>query len=312
MIIDTGKHSPIAVPLPRYGMFESPVMQKTIDRLLDLGHIKLDHTSPWGFKITLAPKPHQENITNIEDYIWHFCTNYILLNRITRPSEYPIPRCDDAVMYGFDIAMFFILLDAFSGYHQISLSPSSIPKTAFHAPHGRKYVWLVMPFGLRNAPAIFIAMMHDLKQMWTTECEQEGIRPSPDEGSTIIMDDWFLFSYSLENAFIIVTCVCRIARKYHLTWKLKKCQWFPKEVEFVGVDVSTHGNSPSKEKIVIMEAWKYPITSRDIMSFIGFAIFYLCWIPYFELKVDPLRSMIDGKALDEPLGNKFNDAAKAC
>lgn len=109
MVIDTGDHKPVVIPLPCYGMFESPVMQKTIDRLLELGHIQLDTTSPWGSRITLAPKPHQENITDIEDYIWRFCNNYILLNRITQCSEYPIPRCNDAVMYGFGIATLFLL-----------------------------------------------------------------------------------------------------------------------------------------------------------------------------------------------------------
>lgn len=79
-----------------------------------------------------------------------------------------------------------------------------------------------MPFGLRNAPAIFIAMMHDFKAMWSAECEKAGIEPSNNEGSTIIMDDVFLYSFSIDNCFIIMKCVALIARKYHLTWKLKK------------------------------------------------------------------------------------------
>jgi hypothetical protein len=60
--------------------------------------------------------------------------NYILLNEITGPAQYPIPWCNNAVMYGFGDATFFILLDAFSGYHQIHISPASIAKTAFFAP----------------------------------------------------------------------------------------------------------------------------------------------------------------------------------
>jgi hypothetical protein len=111
-------------------------MEKTIDWLLNLGHIQRDVLSPWGSRITLAPKPHQEHVDHIKDYIWRFCVNYILLNKITRPAQYPIPECDDAVMYGFGDATYCILLDAFSGYHQIRLSPASIAKTAFFAPRG--------------------------------------------------------------------------------------------------------------------------------------------------------------------------------
>jgi hypothetical protein len=83
MVIDTGNHQPVAVAKPHYGMHETPIMQHTIDQLLDMGFIVKDTTSPREFKITLAPKPHQENVTEIENYVWRFCTNYIRLNMIT-------------------------------------------------------------------------------------------------------------------------------------------------------------------------------------------------------------------------------------
>ena len=136
MVINTGDHSPIKVPLPHYGMHESPIMQKTITQLLKLKFIKPDYDSPWGFRITLAPKPHQEECRDIKDFMWCFCINYISLNRITRPASYPMLRCDDAIMFGFGIATFFILVDAHSGYHQVKLSPESMLKTAFFAHMG--------------------------------------------------------------------------------------------------------------------------------------------------------------------------------
>jgi hypothetical protein len=310
MVIDTGNHQPVAVAKPHYGMHETPIMQHTIDQLLDMGFIVKDTTSPWGFKITLAPKPHQENVTEIENYVWRFCTNYIPLNMITRPAEYPIPRCDDAVMFGFGLATHYILLDAFSGYHQIKLSEASAIKTAFYAPHGRKYMWVVMPFGLRNCPSVFIAMMHDLKELWTSECEKEGIISSHDEGTTIIMDDTLLYAVGIEHAFIIVRCICKIARKYHLTWKLKKAQWFPTSVEFVGVDMRQDGgNSPTKSKQVLLHNWKVPKTARAYLSFIGFAIFSLKWMPWFELKIAPIRKVIKDYELDETLNESTDSNA---
>jgi hypothetical protein len=59
-----------------------------------------------------------------------------------------------------------------------------------------------MPFGIRNAPTLFLIMMHDLCELWTEMCREHGVTPSESEGSTIIMDDKFLFSVSEENAFI--------------------------------------------------------------------------------------------------------------
>ena len=125
MMIDTGKHKPIAVKKPHFVLHESPIMQKTIDTLLELKHIVPDNLSPWGFRITLAPKPHQETVTDIDNYVWRFCVNYIQLNKIISPAEYLIPRCNDAFLYGFGDATFYILLDVFAGYHQVKLSPES-------------------------------------------------------------------------------------------------------------------------------------------------------------------------------------------
>eukprot|EP00957_Ditylum_brightwellii_P092553 7047930-Ditylum_brightwellii.AAC.1 len=109
-------------------------MEKNIKQLLDKGHIMPDTTSPWGFRITLAPNPHQEDVEGIQDYVWRFCINYIMLNMMTRPVEYTIPQYNDAVMYGFGKALLFVLMDAFAGHQQIKLLPSSVEKTVFYAP----------------------------------------------------------------------------------------------------------------------------------------------------------------------------------
>jgi hypothetical protein len=63
------------------------------------------------------------------------------------------------------------------------------------------------------------------------------------------MDDVLLFAVNNEHAFIIATCVCMIAAKYHITWKLKKAQWFPRSIGFVGVDLhKAGGNTPVRSK----------------------------------------------------------------
>ena len=97
------------------GTGASPIMQKTIDVLLKSGLIIEDSESSWNSNIVLAPKPHQEHVTGINDYIWRFCISYAALNLVTRVINYPIPRCDDTVMNEFGKAKFFILLDAYSG-----------------------------------------------------------------------------------------------------------------------------------------------------------------------------------------------------
>ena len=139
MVIDTGASPPVNCKKLHYGVHESPIMQKIIDNLLKTGFIIGDYDSPWNSNIVLAPKPHQEDCTEIDDFIWRFCISYVQLNLVTKIISYPIPRCDDAVMNEFGRANFFILIDAYSGYHQIKMSACSIDKTAFSGPHGRKY-----------------------------------------------------------------------------------------------------------------------------------------------------------------------------
>jgi hypothetical protein len=195
-----------------------------------------------------------------------------------------------------------MVLDAFSGYHQVCLSPASMIKTAFYAPHGRKYIWLVMPFGLRNAPVVCIAMMYDLKELRDEECRKEGIGPFHNECTTIIIHDTFLYGVSEDQVFILLRCVCLIARKCHLSWKLKKAQWFPKSIEFVEVDLHKKGgNSPARSKDSTLRTWNLPKIPRGILAFIGFAIFYLKWVPWFEIKVQPLREFVSSYPLNHPL-----------
>ena len=95
--IDTGTHKPVQAKNIRYGIHESPIMEKAISALLSHNQIAPCTLGQWLSKATLAPKPHQEQITKIEEFIWRFCVNYIPLNQRTKIIAYPIPRCDDVV-----------------------------------------------------------------------------------------------------------------------------------------------------------------------------------------------------------------------
>ena len=111
--------------------------------------------------IVLAQKSHQEHVNTTDDFVWRMCVSYRKLNSITKPFQFPIPRCDDAVMIlswgAGDI--WIISLDARQGYHQVSVRPSDREKLAFFAPNDRKYCFNVMPFGPTNALAFYTAMM---------------------------------------------------------------------------------------------------------------------------------------------------------
>ena len=114
-------------------------MEDAISKLLQLDHVvEPTHNGSWLAKTLLAPKPHQENVTDIENFVWRFCVNFIPLNSVTKIIAMPIPRCDDAVGTSFGGSKFRWLMDAISGYNQIKVARSLREKLAFAGPNCSK------------------------------------------------------------------------------------------------------------------------------------------------------------------------------
>ena len=107
-------------------------------QIAKLGYIHQIHDGKWLFKAFLAPKPHQEHISNIDDFVWCFCVNYILLNQVTGIIAYPILCYDSTVRISFGAATCLWLWDAPMGYRQISVAPDLQPKLAFAGPDTTK------------------------------------------------------------------------------------------------------------------------------------------------------------------------------
>jgi hypothetical protein len=159
-VIDTGNAHPITVKKIQYGPKELPIMQKAITTLGKVGHIRQMHDGHWLFKAVLAPKPHQERICDINDFVWRFCI--VPLNSVTPIIAYPIPRYDSAVFIEFGHGNWLWLFDAPSGYHQLAVALASQEKQAFQGPDAIKWTYTVMPFGPTNGPATFINFTYDV------------------------------------------------------------------------------------------------------------------------------------------------------
>jgi hypothetical protein len=118
--IDTGGSAPVCCHKPHYGPHKGTIIMSHIKVLLHNGWIQ-PCNGHWGSSVVLATKPHQEHITDIQDFVWRMCVSYHCLNTVTLPFEYSIPCCNNAINNFGDSAgrLFSISLDNKTDYHQI-------------------------------------------------------------------------------------------------------------------------------------------------------------------------------------------------
>ena len=140
--------APISLPPYRMAPAELKELKAQLQELVDGGFTR-PNISPWGVPVLFVKK---------KDGTWRLCIDYRQLNKVTIRNKYPLPRIDD-LFDQLQGAKVFSKIDLRSGYHQLRIRESDIPKTAFRTRY-RHYEFLVMSFGLTNAPAVFIDLMN--------------------------------------------------------------------------------------------------------------------------------------------------------
>jgi hypothetical protein len=284
-------------------------MQRSIGALAKVGQIRQIHDGQWLFKALLAPKPQKEHVCNINDFVWRFCINYIPLNQITWQIAYPIPQCDVAVEGAFGGSWIW-LYDAPMGYHQICMSKETQEKLAFQGPDAIKWTYNVMPFGPTNGPATFVTMIHDVDSVWKETAKLEGINIGSFINTTIIINNIMNWEKSFEVALKYIVCQLRICKVYCLIPSPKKSHFFPKRLEFVGINASPDGNRPAMLKHKLLKHWPIPELVRNLASFVGFFQFYSKFIPHFEIRVEPFRRIME-RAYMEAVGDLWAPEVQA-
>jgi hypothetical protein len=167
------------------------------------------------------------------------CVYYRSLNEVTIKNMYPLPRIDDL----FDQqkgACVFSKNDLRSGYYQLKIKATDIPKTAFITRCGL-YEYMVISFGLTNAPAYFIYLMNKVFMEYL------------DKFMVVFIDDILIFSKNEEEHDEHLHLVLQKLRENQLYAKLNKCEFWLKEVSFLGHIISEGGIfvDPSKVKDVL-------------------------------------------------------------
>jgi hypothetical protein len=151
----------------------------------------------------------------------------------------------------------------------------------------------MMPFGPTNGPATFVTMIHDVDSVWKEEAKLKGIYVGSSVDTTIIIDDILNRARSFTMALAYIWCQLCICKAYQLTLSLQKSHFFPKRLEFVGINVTLNGNRPAISKHELIKHWPIPELVRDVASFVDFLQFYSKFIPNFKIWVEPLCHLMD-------------------
>jgi hypothetical protein len=176
VFIDTfSRVPPIAQQSYRMAPAELNELKTQLQEMLDKGFIRPSN-SPWGAPVLYVRK---------KDGTHRLCIDYRQLNKITMKNKYLLPQIDDL----FDQlkgARAFSKIDLRLGYYQMKIKEADVAKTAFRTRYGH-YEFLVLLFGLTNAPALFMDLMNRVFQ------------PYLDKFVVVFIDDILVYSNSFEE-----------------------------------------------------------------------------------------------------------------
>ena len=250
---------------------EQDELEEQVRDLLAQGFIRPSQ-SPYGAPVLFVPK---------KDGRWRMCIDYRALNRQTIKDRYPLPRID-TLMDRLGKAKIFTKLDLASGYHQIAMEDDSIYKTAFTTSLGQ-WEFMVMPFGLCNAPATFQRLMN---KVFAAEVNDFIL---------VYLDDILIFSNSIEEHWEHMKIALERLREAKLYGRIHKCEFLKSRVDYLGFEVSEEGIHASPEKVKAIVEWPKPQTVHDVRSFLGLASYYRKFIHGFSQIAGPLTELTKSK-----------------
>ncbi|WVZ80318.1 hypothetical protein U9M48_027804 [Paspalum notatum var. saurae] len=265
--------APVSKRPYRMARDELKELKTQLQEQLDKGFIR-PSSSPWGCPALFVEKKDQGGK--------RLCVDYRPLNAVTVKNKYPLPHID-ILFDQLGAAIVFSKIDLRSGYHQIKVREEDIPKTAFSTRYGL-YEYLVMSFGLTNAPAFFMYLMNSV------------FMNELDKFVVVFIDDILVYSKNEQEHEEHLRIVLSRLREHKLYAKFSKCAFWLKEVAFLGHILSAKGVAVDPSKVEDVLNWKQPQTMTEIRSFLGLAGYYRHFIKDFSGISKPMTALTQKNA----------------
>ncbi|MBW0509099.1 hypothetical protein O181_048814 [Austropuccinia psidii MF-1] len=219
--------------------------------------------------------------------------DYHKLNAVTRKNRDAVPPINQLLTF-FNGSTIFSKIDLRGAYHILRIKEGDEHLTSLRAKYG-SYEYLVMPFGLRNAPASFQNLVNYIFADFL------------DIFVVVYLDDIMVFSSSVEEHVKHVASVLQRLRDNNLFAKASKCVFRASSVEYLGYVVPSEGLKIDSSKVQQILNWPQPKNIKAFQSFLGLANFYCCFIQNYSKKISALTSLLkkdspfifNGEALDQ-------------
>ncbi|KAJ8763668.1 hypothetical protein K2173_003140 [Erythroxylum novogranatense] len=225
--------TPILIPPYRMAPAELRELKVQLEDLLEKGYIR-PSSSPWGAPVLFMKK---------KDGSLRMCVDYRKLNHATIKNRYPLPHIDD-LFDQLQGARVFSKIDLRSGYHQLRIKETDVSKTAFRTRYGH-FEFLVLPFG------VFKSFL--------------------DQFIIVFIDDILVYSKSDEEHEDHLRVALETLRKNELYAKFDKCEFWLREVVFLGHVISERGVHVDPQKIEAVVKWEAPKNVAEVRNYHGFS-----------------------------------------
>ncbi|GBG59779.1 hypothetical protein CBR_g54882 [Chara braunii] len=242
-------------------------LRRQLKELTEKGWIR-PSTSPYRSPVLFVPK---------KGGTLRMCIDYRGLNAITVKNAEPLPRIDD-LLDRVQGCKYYSNIDLKSGYHQIAIRPEDQHKTAFQTLYGL-YEFVVMPFGLCNAPGTF---QHAMNRIFHDHLDKFVV---------VYLNDILIFRKFVEEHAQHVETILSLLRQHKYKVNLEKCEFGRTKRLYLGHEVSAEGIRSEDAKVASIRDWPRPETVTEVRSFLRMRGYYRNFVKNYSTVASPLTDL---------------------